>query len=110
VNPTRRIIVPGHKQRQFCPTFYQSPGDKLDYEFDFAACLESGETIASVAYEQSPEGLLTASDLSNTTTTAKLYVTGTTEGRAILVTCTGTTNAAVPRKHVGHFLLRLVKP
>lgn len=69
----------------------KDPNATLDYTFDWSDWLPSADTISSVAWQVSP-GLTTAS-VSNTTTTATIWLSGGTEGEKYSVRCRITTAA-----------------
>ena len=69
----------------------KDPQAVLDYTFDWADWLPSGDTISSVAWEVSPG--VTIASVSNTTTTATIWLSGGTEGQKASVRCRITTAA-----------------
>ena len=63
----------------------QDPQDKLDRTFDWSQWLTGGETISTSTWSVTPSGPTTSS-LSNTTTTATVWLTGGTAGQVYAVT------------------------
>lgn len=88
---------------------HQTLDDKLDYTVSFASWLGLvSDTISSVAWTV-PAGL-TGSDTSNTTTTATIYLTASSSGRAgvtYVVKCKITTAASPARIKAASFSVRL---
>ena len=70
--------------------FVKPAGAVLDYELNWATWLASGETISSSSW--SVETGLTEDSESNTTTTAKVWVSGGTVGKTYTATNTITTS------------------
>jgi hypothetical protein len=70
--------------------FLKDPDAVLDYVFDWSSWLASGETI-STAVITVASGLTKDSE-SNTSTTAKAWLSGGTENGRYTITCRITTN------------------
>lgn len=84
-------------------TFDKQPADTLDYDVDFSAILDDGDTLASVGNPAvpsplsvvvSPSGLtLTPTYVINSGKTIKQWISGGTSGIRYKITLTATTNA-----------------
>ena len=75
------------------------PSDKLDYTEDFVAWLDTGVVIdGTPVWTIFPTGP-TLGDQTNTTTSASIYVSGTTLGVTYELTVAIVTDAAVPQNH-----------
>lgn len=62
------------------PRYDQSPTDVLDYDVDFAQWLESGDTVTAATATISGDGTIVIDSYSNTTTAAKVWVSGGAAG------------------------------
>lgn len=75
----------------------KDPQEDLDYTWDFAGLLASGETIASYSFPSTPAAL-TLHDITSTTNAVTAYLgAGGTAGTRYEVPCRIVTNASPPR-------------
>lgn len=85
---------------------HQLVSDKLDYTMDFTSWLDLvSDTISSVTWTIPAD--LTASNQSNTTTTATTYLTGGTRGQVYRIDCQITTAASPARIKTASFNLKI---
>lgn len=85
---------------------HQTGSDFLDYTMDFTSWLNLvSDTISSVVW--TVPASLTASNKTNTSTTATVYLTGGTYGQAYRVDCTITTAATPARSKTASFELKI---
>lgn len=68
----------------------QDPGERLDYEWDFAADLPAGDTVATEAVV-SNDPLVTISDVARTGTVVVAWAEGGSMGTTVQLVCTVTT-------------------
>lgn len=82
----------------------QTPGDRLDYDVDFAPWLDAGDTLATAGAEVVPEGLNMES-VSFDGTKVKVWLSGGVPGATYTVTLTTTTKQG--RRKSEAFRLRI---
>lgn len=70
--------------------FLKDPDAVLDYVFDWSSWLSAGETISTATF--TVETGLTKDSESNTSTTAKVWLSGGTVGERYMITSRVTTN------------------
>lgn len=71
-------------------TFTKQPSERLDYDFDFSAWLNSDDAIASAQFSVVPETLTLDGSVIRPTY-AKVWVSGGENGVSYKITCTAST-------------------
>ena len=92
------------------PWIEKDPEATLDFDVDWSVAFNSwlaGDTIASVAW--TVEAGLTKAAESNSTTVAKVWLSGGTAGTTYAVTCRITTASTPARVDVRTFRVRVVQ-
>lgn len=73
-------------------SFTKDPAADLDYEWDWTAWLATGETITAATVSSVPTGL-TVGAVTNTATTATVWLSGGASDTTYTVSCQVTTSA-----------------